>query len=249
MTPLSTGSAAEQARYHPHAAGLAHCEGESASERGSIFLPSSPTSGKPSARRAVISRTHERSGSKKTLTPLSALLLPVSESRRDPPGLPLHPVGEDSRSVPGLEDETQGNVQGVPRDGEGLPQAGMEPHMHEGLRGPEPGPVRVHVEVTAQDGQGLGEGIDPRPRVSEAAPGPPRGAEHLIHHGEGPSKLAPLGPASLFRPAEPLQELTLPGLCSPPAVVGRVLRGEPTPEARGGVLHPPRGRCSTGSLR
>ncbi len=39
MTPLSTGSAAEQARYHPHAAGLAHREGESASERGSIFLP------------------------------------------------------------------------------------------------------------------------------------------------------------------------------------------------------------------
>src|SRR6266540_2014095 len=46
MTPLSTGSAAEQARYHPHAAGLAHREGESASERGSIFLgwrtPSAP---------------------------------------------------------------------------------------------------------------------------------------------------------------------------------------------------------------
>src|SRR6266511_4165131 len=39
MTPLSTGSAAEQARYHPHAAGLAHREGETASERGSIFLP------------------------------------------------------------------------------------------------------------------------------------------------------------------------------------------------------------------
>src|SRR6266545_5292561 len=44
MTPLSTGSAAEQARYHPHAAGLAHREGESASERGSIFLPYAFTS-------------------------------------------------------------------------------------------------------------------------------------------------------------------------------------------------------------